>query len=148
MSTGILLESEVKKGFFYILGVCMVMLSACSSNALAEPGSSGDAVYQKITAEQAKEMMDSGKPYILLDVRTEEEYAAKRINGAMLIPNTVISKRAATELPDKSALILVYCRSGRRSANAAKELIRMGYTGVYDFGGINSWPFDTVSDKK
>lgn len=89
--------------------------------------------------------MDSGEPYILLDVRTKAEYAAKRIDGAFLIPNTAISERATAELPDKTALILVYCRSGRRSAGAAKQLIRMGYTNVYDFGGINDWPFGTVS---
>ena len=102
------------------------------------------AVYHKITAEEAKAMMDSGKPYILLDVRTVEEYAAKRIDGAILIPDYEIDS-AAAELPDRSALILVYCRSGRRSANAANALVGMGYTNVYDFGGINDWPYDTVS---
>ena len=90
-------------------------------------------------------MMDSGEPYILLDVRTEEEYVAKRINGALLIPDTAISERATAELPDKFARILVYCRSGRRSARAANMLVRMGYKQVYDFGGINDWPYATVS---
>ena len=89
--------------------------------------------------------MDSGKPFVLLDVRTEGEYAVKRIDGARLIPDYAIRERAAAELQDKSALILVYCRSGRRSANAAHELIRMGYTNVYDFGGLNGWQFETVS---
>jgi len=124
---------------------------ACNGNKVdtpCEPGSRGTAAYQKITAGKAKEMMDSGDPYILLDVRTEAEYAAKRIEGALLIPNYAISKRVATELPDKSALILVYCRSGRRSANAARQLIQMGYNNVYDFGGINDWPFGTVSGKR
>ena len=102
-------------------------------------------MYQKITANEAKEMMDSGKPFVLLDVRTEPEYAAKRIDGARLIPDYAISEKAAAELPDTSTLILVYCRSGARSATAAHALVRMGYTSVYDFGGINDWPFDTVS---
>jgi len=118
------------------------------SNASSEPASNGIIAYQKITAQEAKKMMDSGKPYILLDVRAEEEYSAKRINGARLIPYHVISARAAVELPDKSALILIYCRSGRRGANAANQLIQLGYTNVYDFGGINDWPFGTVSDKQ
>ena len=90
-------------------------------------------------------MMNESKPYILLDVRTDEEFKEKRIDGAILIPNYEIKERAIAELPDKSILILIYCRSGRRSADAAKALIDMGYTNVYDFGGINDWPYDTVS---
>jgi rhodanese-related sulfurtransferase len=124
------------------------LLSACNKTD-APPGTetvkSGSAMYQKITAAQAKEMMDSGKPFVLLDVRTEAEYAEKRIDGALLIPDYEISGRAAAGLPDTSALILVYCRSGRRSASAANELVRMGYTNIYDFGGLNDWPFDTVN---
>jgi len=82
--------------------------------------------------------------YILLDVRTDEEYNAEHIEGAVLIPDYEIGSRAETDLPDKTALVLVYCRSGRRSANAANELIGMGYTSIYDFGGIIDWPYDTV----
>jgi len=123
-----------------------MMFSACNkAEVISETTSSGVVMYQKITANEAKAMMDSGKPFVLLDVRTDAEYAEKRIDGARLIPDFAIRERAAAELPDKSALILVYCRSGRRSASAANELIRMGYTNVYDFGGILEWPFDTVS---
>ena len=111
----------------------------------AAPAETVKAVYQKITAEQAKAMMDEGKPFILLDVRTDEEFKEKRIDGAILIPDYEIKSRATAELPDKNTLILVYCRSGRRSANAANELIALGYTNVYDFGGIIDWPFDTVA---
>ena len=101
--------------------------------------------YQRITAEEAKEMMGSGEPFILLDVRTDEEFRYRRIEGAILIPDFEIASRAPAELPDKSMLILIYCRTGRRSHDAAWELIDMGYTNVYDFGGIVVWPFDTIS---
>ena len=102
------------------------------------------AEYRKISAEQAMGMMEDGKPYILLDTRTEEEFREQRIDGAVLIPESEIGLRAAAELPDKKALILVYCRSGRRSAIAAHELVSMGYVNVYDFGGIVDWPYGTV----
>ena len=90
-------------------------------------------------------MMAESDDYILLDVRTEEEYREQRIDGSVLIPNDEISIRAEAELPDKDAAILVYCRSGRRSASAAAELAALGYTNIYDFGGIQSWPYETVS---
>jgi len=129
------------------LCICAIVLFAFISDRpdTSSTPDSGGASYQKITAVKAKEMMDSGEPYILLDVRTESEYAQMRIDGALLIPAAEIRVRAADELPDKSALILVYCRSGGRSAAATRELVGMGYTNVYDFGGILSWPYDTVS---
>jgi rhodanese-related sulfurtransferase len=102
------------------------------------------AVYQKITAEEAKTMMDDGDPYILLDVRTEEEFAEQRIDGAILIPDYEIASRVEEELTDKDARILVYCRSGRRSTLAANEMIALGYTNIYDFGGIIDWPYETT----
>ncbi|MDL2270097.1 rhodanese-like domain-containing protein, partial [Desulfosarcina sp. OttesenSCG-928-G17] len=109
-------------------------------------GRNDDAVaYKKIPASQAKAMMDSGEPYVLLDVRTEKELQERHIRGALLIPYTEVKDRAASELPDTDALILIYCRSGRRSAIAANTLIRMGYTRVYDFGGINDWPYEIVT---
>jgi len=108
-------------------------------------GDVSKSTYQKITAEEAYQIMQDTDPYMLLDVRTNEEFKEKRIDGAVLIPDYEIRSRAATELPDKNALLLIYCRSGRRSANVAKELIEMGYTNVYDFGGINDWPYDTIS---
>jgi phage shock protein E len=101
--------------------------------------------YKKLSASQAKALMTDEEHYILLDVRTEEEFRERHIKGAILLPYTEIKNRAAFELSDKDALILIYCRSGRRSAIAAKELIGMGYTQVYDFGGINDWPYETAS---
>ena len=102
-------------------------------------------MYKRITAEEAFNMMQNSKEYILLDVRTEEEFNSEHIEGAILIPDNEISNRAADELPDKNALILIYCRSGRRSEIAARELINMGYTNTYDFGGILTWPYPTTS---
>ena len=129
-----------------LLAGCYFAYDLNNKNAeTAGPSETTRAVYQKITAEQAKAKMDEGKPFILLDVRTDEEFKEKRIEGAILIPDYEIKSRASTELPDKNALILIYCRSGRRSALAANELIEQGYTNVYDFGGIIDWPYDTVS---
>lgn len=102
------------------------------------------AEYHKITAEEAKKMMAESQDYILLDVRTQDEFDESRIDGAILIPDTEIKLRAAEELPDKEGYILVYCRSGRRSAIAANILIEQGYTNVYDFGGIVDWPYSVV----
>lgn len=98
-----------------------------------------------ITAEQAKEMMDQNKECVILDVRDQSEYDEGHIPGAILIPYTEIKNRAE-ELPDKNQLILVYCRSGRRSAIAAASLVDMGYTNVKDFGGIIDWPYEVVKD--
>ncbi|HSW35893.1 MAG TPA: rhodanese-like domain-containing protein [Candidatus Limnocylindrales bacterium] len=100
--------------------------------------------YIKITAAEAKVMMDS-EEVIVLDVRTPEESKVSRIAGSLLIPDYEIDRLAAEKLPDKDATILVYCASGRRSEKASRQLIELGYTNVYDFGGINGWPFETVS---
>ena len=102
-------------------------------------------MYHKITAEQAKKIMDDNQDFILLDVRTYDEWVESRIEGAVQIPDTEIRSRAADELPNKTALILVYCRSGRRSVNAANALVEMGYSNIYDFGGIIDWKYCTVS---
>lgn len=102
------------------------------------------ATYEQISAEAAKALMDSEKGYIIIDARTDEEFAAGHIGGAILIPEYEIAERAESELPDKDALILVYCRSGRRSKIAAEELARLGYTNVKEFGGIIDWPYETV----
>jgi len=118
--------------------------SGCEGRSREIASKSG---YQKITAGQAKAIMDDGNPYMLVDVRTKSEYAAQHIKGALLIPNNEIKARAETELPDKNARILVYCRSGNRSASAARTLIDLGYTNVNDFGGIINWPYGTTIDK-
>jgi len=101
-------------------------------------------MYKNISAEAAKKIMDEGKPYILLDVRSQAEFKEIHIPGAVLIPNDQIKARAKTELPDKDALILVYCRSGVRAAGAANDLANMGYKNVYNFGGIMNWAYETA----
>lgn len=104
------------------------------------------AGHKTITAEEAKKIMDSGKPFIILDVRTESEFKTARIDGAILIPHDKITESASKKLPNKKETILIYCRSGRRSAIAAQELTNLGYKNVYDFGGINSWTYGTAGD--
>lgn len=111
---------------------------------IQENQSTSSAEYHKITAAEAKKQIDENKDMILVDVRTESEYNEKHIEGALLIPDNEIAERASTELPDKDADIFLYCRSGNRSETAAKKLVELGYTNVYDFGGINDYPYDTV----
>jgi rhodanese-related sulfurtransferase len=101
--------------------------------------------YKKITANEAKARIDSGDNIIILDVRTAAEYESGHIQNAILIPNETITDKIPALLPDLDAEILIYCRSGNRSAQAAKKLIAIGYTNVYDFGGIIDWPYDTVT---
>lgn len=98
--------------------------------------------YVSISAEEAKQLMDIQQNYVILDVRTEEEYNDSHIPGAILIPDYEIEKRAGKELPDKEQLILVYCRSGRRSKLASQALAELGYSNIKEFGGIIDWPYE------
>jgi len=138
-----------RKIFTLLIALPLCFLYGCGTNSSLEASidtlAPGPTTYQKISAEQAKDMMDESEEYILLDVRTDEEFNEKRIDGAILIPDYEIADRAEAELTNKDALILVYCRSGRRSEIAAKELLELGYTNVFDFGGIIDWPYDTIS---
>lgn len=102
--------------------------------------------YEKITGEEAKEMMNQISDIIILDVRTKEEFDAGHIEGAKLIPYDIIEDNEEIKLLDNASTILVYCRSGRRSALAVKTLIELGFTNVYDFGGINDWQYDIVTN--
>ena len=104
----------------------------------------GSATYEQISGAEAKALMDSESGYIIIDARTQEEYDQGHIPGAILIPEYEIADRAEKELPDKDQLILVYCRSGRRSKIAAEELVKLGYTNVKEFGGIIDWEYETV----
>ena len=101
--------------------------------------------YRQISMDEAITMMEEESGYIILDVRTPEEFADKHIPGAVNIPNETIAAEEIPELPDKDQLILVYCRSGNRSKQASEKLAALGYTNVVEFGGINSWPGETVS---
>ena len=116
----------------------VILLSGCTATK-----EENKIMYNKITAEEAKEMIDT-QEVIILDVRTQEEFKEKHIEGALLIPDYELANVAKSKLPDKNKKILVYCRSGNRSKSAARLLIDMGYTDVYDFGGIINWPYETV----
>ena len=104
----------------------------------------GSASYDQISGAEAKAIMDSESGYIIIDARTQEEYDQGHIPGAIMIPEYEIADRAEKELPDKDQLILVYCRSGRRSKIAAEELVKLGYTNVKEFGGIIDWEYEIV----
>ena len=122
-----------------IIAFTILSLFGCSTNKNKKENS-----YQRISPEDAKAMMDSEVGYIVLDVRTEEEYAVGHIAGAILIPDYEITEKAESILRDKNQLILVYCRSGRRSKIASEELVKLGYTNVKEFGGIIDWPYEIV----
>lgn len=121
-----------------------LFLTGCGKTRSEKESEPKEAVYVQITAEEAKEIMESAEDYVLLDVREQDEFSEGHIEGAILIPYGSIDKRAESELPDKEQTILVYCRSGRRSAIAAEALVNLGYTNVKDFGGIIEWPYETV----
>ena len=126
----------MKKLIFLFLSV--MMLTACGQDKENDQG----AVYVNITAEEAELIMESEESYIILDVRTREEYEQGHIPGAILIPDTEIEAKAEGALTDKDQLILVYCRSGRRSKLAAEALVELGYTNIREFGGIIDWPYE------
>lgn len=121
--------------------VCMVLLlNGCASSKDQTVG------YRQIAMSEAVSVMESETGYIILDVRTREEFAQMHIPGAINVPNEEIGTAAIPELPDKEQLILVYCRSGNRSKQASEKLAALGYINIVEFGGINDWPGDTVSE--
>ena len=116
----------------------LLLLAGCGGNA-------ADGAYQQITQEEAKEMMDAQK-VIILDVREQGEYDSGHIPGAVLLPVGSIDETTAAEvIPEKDSMVLVYCRSGNRSKTASSTLAELGYTNIYEFGGINTWPYETES---
>ena len=121
-----------------LLLLAAMLLTACGQDKENEQ----EAVYVNITVEEAKALMDSEEGYVILDVRTQEEYDQGHIPGAVLIPDTEIEARAEGVLTDKNQMILVYCRSGRRSKLAAEALVKLGYTNIREFGGIIDWPYE------
>ena len=118
--------------------LAVMMLTSCGQDINNDQG----AVYVNITAEEAKQIMDSEEGYIILDVRTQEEYDQGHIPGAIVISHEEIEEKAEQVLTDKDQLILVYCRSGRRSKIAAEALVELGYTNIKEFGGIIDWPYE------
>ena len=120
--------------------MALLLMAGCAAPAKRTSG------YRKINMEQAASMMATESEYILLDVRTPEEFREKHIPGAINIANETIGSEEIPELPDKEQLILVYCRSGNRSKQASEKLAALGYTNIVEFGGINDWTGDTVSE--
>ena len=123
--------SKIKRLLPFILS--LMLLTSCGS-----PGGSSSG-YRRVSADGAAEIMRKETGYIILDVRRPDEYAEGHIPGAINVPNEEIGNSQIAELPDKSQLILVYCRSGRRSREAAEKLVRLGYTNIVEFGGILDW---------
>ena len=126
----------MKKCLAVLLAV--LLLTGCEQTK----GKAQEAVYMNITAQEAKKIMDTEEGYIILDTRSQEEYDEGHIPGAIVIPHDEITDRAEEELPDKDQLLLVYCRSGRRSKLAAEALVELGYTNIKEFGGIIDWPYE------
>ena len=124
---------------FITLLLSVLFLAGCALPAGQEVS------YRQINMDEAITMMEEESGYIILDVRTPEEFADKHIPGAINIPNETISTEEIPELPDKDQLILVYCRSGNRSKQASEKLAALGYTNIVEFGGINDWPGETVT---
>ena len=129
-----------------LLSGCGKQESVPTTQPTTQPTETTEApAYMNITQEEAKRLMDTEQDYIILDVRTQEEYEEKHIPGALLIPVDDIEAQAAEKLPNKDQLILVYCRSGNRSKTASEALEKLGYTRIREFGGINDWPYETES---
>ncbi len=124
--------------------VLMILISLSLFGLIACKNDGNVPTYEQITAKEAKTIMDTKREYVIIDARTNEEFAEGHIENAIMIPEYEITERAEKELPDKDALILVYCRSGRRSKIASEELVKLGYTNVKEFGGIINWPYETV----
>ena len=123
-----------------ILPILLAVLLLIGCTAPAE-----EITYRQIDMDEAITMMEEESGYIILDVRTPEEFADKHIPGAISIPNETIGTEEIPELPDKDRLIMVYCRSGNRSKQASEKLATLGYTNIVEFGGINDWPGKSVS---
>lgn len=126
-----------------ILPLMLILLTSCGqTNEIKVKEGENMASYVSITAEEAKEIMDTESGYVILDVRTEEEFSEGHIPGAILIPDYEIGEKAQEVLKEKDRMILVYCRSGRRSKLAADALAKLGYTNIKEFGGIIDWPYE------
>ncbi len=135
-----------------VLIICLTLFGSCSGNEnsptittdTTENATNNSPCYEQISGEEAKRLIETERDYIIIDARTDEEFNEGHIEGAILIPEYEIGERAENELPDKNQLILVYCRSGRRSKIASQALADLGYTNVKEFGGIIDWQYEIV----
>ena len=132
---------------FAALAASLALLAGCTLSKTKKDAEdmSDKVAYHKISAEEAYEMMAS-QEVVVVDVRTREEYDGGHIENAVLVPNESIGSEMPEALPDKEATLLVYCRSGRRSKDAAQKLLALGYQSVYDFGGVIDWPYELVKE--
>lgn len=135
----------MKKNLLLILLVTIVSLFSIGC-AQGQSEAQNKKSYKTISTETAKKRLDTEKDIVLLDVRTVAEHTEKRIPRSVLIPVEVIKTQATEKLKNKNAAIFVYCRSGNRSITASKALADMGYTNVYNLGGINKWPYETEAN--
>ena len=119
--------------------MALLLLSGCAAQVQKEQS------YRQINMDEAIAMMEAENDYIILDVRTPEEFSEKHIPGAINVANETIGSEEIPELPDKDQLILVYCRSGNLSKQASEKLVALGYTNIIEFGGINDWPGEAIS---
>ena len=122
--------------------LALFLFTGCNQNKPPESNS-----YRQVSSKEAATMMEEETDYIILDVRTPEEYEEKHITGAVNLPNENIGTEELTQLPDKEQLILVYCRSGNRSKQASQKLADLGYTNIVEFGGIKDWTGETETGR-
>ena len=148
-------NSKEQRATLAVFAVLCMLLTACRNGASSSESAQSEvqtitasaAVYQQITQEKAKEMMQAEDGHIIVDVRRQDEYDSGHIPGAILIPNESIGTEQPKELPDLDQVILIYCRSGRRSKEASQKLADMGYTHIYEFGGIIDWTGEVVTSE-
>ena len=137
----------MKKYMMVLLAVLLVGgLAGCSNENSTGGTAEMNNIYTQISMDEAVVMMEEETDYIILDVRTPEEFAEKHIPNAINVPNETIGSEEIPELPRKDQMILVYCRSGNRSKQAAEKMVVLGYSNVYEFGGINDWKGETVGE--
>ena len=135
----------MKKLRILLIAIFCITITACTNPVSNESNQQGESImYEQITPQQAKKLMETESDYMILDVREQDEFDEGHVEGAILIPYAQINAKAEELLPDHDQLILVYCRSGRRSKIAAESLVNLGYTNVKEFGGIIDWPYEVV----
>ncbi len=137
----------MKLRFVILILLVAVVLTSCSSNKQEANGDGTENSYRQISQDEAARMMEQDDGHVVVDVRRQDEYDAGHIPNAILIPNESIGTEQPEELPDLDQIILIYCRSGNRSKQAAQKLFDMGYTNIYEFGGINTWTGEIVVDE-
>ena len=147
---------KARRAVLAVLAVLCMLLTACENGTSSSESAQSEvqtttasaaATYQQITQEKAKEMMQAEDGHIIVDVRRQDEYDSGHIPGAIFIPNESIGTEQPKELPDLDQVILIYCRSGRRSKEASQKLADMGYTHIYEFGGIIDWTREVVTSE-